>query len=477
MGLKIGIIGAGPGGYVAALRAAQLGADVTLVDRDHVGGTCLNWGCVPTKVMRHAADTLEKVARFGALGIRMEGRPEFRMSDLMARKDHVVRDQGQAVLNLLRQRKVRYVRGTAVLRGPDRILVESPGEGDMEVAADRVILAPGASPLGISSCPFDGKRVISSNEALGLREVPRSLLIVGGGAIGCEFAFIFSALGARVTLVEALSRVLCVPAVEADCAKVLEREMKKRRIQVLLERTVSRIDEQAEMCRVSLAPASMAGEAVPKGQGEETVTVEKVLVCIGRKPESGGLGLEQAGLRTDERGWLDADERMETRVPGVYAIGDILGPRRPMLAHVASAEGTVAAENALGGDRRMGYRAVPSVVFTMPEVACVGLTEAQALVQGCRVKAERVLFRTVAKAHILDEIAGEAKIVCDAGTGNILGVHIIGPHAGDLIGEGVLAVRTGCTATELAETIHAHPTLCEIYPEAAWKLLGRSVHG
>jgi len=474
---RIAVIGAGPGGYVAALRAAQLGADVTLVDRDNVGGTCLNWGCVPTKVMKHTAETLDKTARFGALGIRIEGRAEVCMADLMARKERVVRDQAQGVLNLLRHRKVRYLRGTAILRGPNLVSVETPGQCPVELEADRLILAPGAAPMGIPSCPFDGERVISSKEALDLRRVPESLLIVGAGVIGCEFAFIFSALGARVILVEGLSSVLCLPSVDADSAKVLHREMKKRRIQVLLNRTVTGIDGEADACRVFIAPSPMSGEAAPKGAKEEPLSVEKVLVCIGRKPESDGLGLECVGLKTDGRGWLKVDERMATGVPGIHAAGDILGPSRPMLAHVASAEATLAAENAMGGNRRMDYRVVPNAIFTMPEVAGVGLTEAQAVEQGYPVRVETVLFRTVAKSHILDEIAGEGKIVCDAGTGKILGVHLIGPNATDLIGEGALAVQLGCTVSELAETIHAHPTLSEIYAETAFKALGRSVHG
>jgi len=475
MRLKIAIVGAGPGGYVAALRAAQLGADVTLVERENVGGTCLNWGCVPTKVMRHTAETLERTARLGSLGIRIEGPAAVSMPELLVRKERVVRDQAQGILSLLRRSGVRYLKGRAVLRGPDRVSVAFPGEGEQEVAVERLILAPGASSLGIPSCPFDGKRVISSREALDLREVPSSLLIVGAGVIGCEFAFIFSALGARVILVEALSRLLCLPSVDEDCAKVLHREMKKRRIRVLLERTVSGIDEDEDMCRVSVAPSPMARERAVGT--EETMTVQKVLVCIGRKPASEGLGLEHAGLKTDERGWLTADDRMATGVPGVYAIGDILGPSRPMLAHVASAEAAVAAENAMGANRAMSYRAVPGAIFTSPEIANVGLTEAEAVEQGYSVAVEKVLFRNLAKAHIVDEIAGEAKIVSDATDGRILGVHLIGPNAADLIGEGALAVQTGCRVSDFGETIHAHPTLSEIYPETAWKLLGRSMHG
>jgi len=389
----------------------------------------------------------------------------------------VIQDQARGIHNLLRSNKVQYVAGSASLEGADRVRVTPPEGGVHEVPADRIILAPGSAPTPLASLPFDGESVISSNDALELQEIPETLLIVGAGVIGCEFAFIFSALGTRVILAEALPRVLCLPSVEADCSKVLQREMKKRKIQVMLNRTVSTIDRQGKRCVVSVGPAVLPEENGAGGERTETVTVDKVLVCIGRRAEPDDLSVEKAGVKTDGHGWIRVDAGMATDAPGVYAIGDILGPSKPMLAHVASAEAAVAAENAMGGDRRMDYAVVPNAIFTTPEIACVGLTEALAVEQGYVVKAAKVLFRSIAKAHILDEIAGEAKIVCDASDGRILGVHMIGPHATDLIGEGALAVRMGCTLSDLADTIHAHPTLGEIYPEVAYKALGRSLHG
>jgi len=474
---KITIIGAGPGGYVAAIRAAQLGAEVTLIEHDNVGGTCLNRGCVPSKVMKTSAEILEKFHRAQEFGINVTEKVYPDMQRLMARKEKVIRDHIKGILKLLKHHKVSYLKGYAYIEGANLIKVKLPDNSMHEVPWDRLILAVGSEPLNITSFPFDGKKIISSNEALCLSEIPESLAIVGGGVIGCEFAFIFAALGSQVIVVEALSRLLPLPSVDENCSKVLQREMKKRKIKFIVNQTVERVEDKEGKCHVTIGPSPFDTIQKERGLKPQKVEVEKVLVCIGRKPNTANFGLEKLGVKIDENGWIIADERMETSVPGVYAIGDVLGPAKIMLAHVASKEGLIAAENAMGKNRTMDYNIVPGAIFTMPEVANVGLTEAQAKKQGHNVRADTVLFRNVAKAQVMGEIAGEVKIVSDTETGRILGVHMIGPHATDLIGEGTLAIQMGCTVKELAETIHAHPTLAEIMLEASYKALSKALHG
>jgi len=474
---KIVIIGAGPGGYVAAIRAAQLGAEVTLIEHDNVGGTCLNWGCVPSKVMRTSAEILEKFHRAQEFGINITEKVYPDMQRLMARKEKVVGDHIKGIFKLLKHHKVNYLKGYAYIEEVNSIRVKLQDNTIHEVPWDRLMLAVGSEPLNITSFPFDGKRIISSNEALCLSEIPESLMIVGGGVIGCEFAFIFAALGSLVIVVEALSRLLPLPSVDENCSKVLQREMKKRKIKFIVNQTVERVEYKEGKCHVTIGPSPFDTTQKEQGLTPQKVEVEKVLVCIGRKPNTTNFGLEKLGVKTDENGWIITDERMETSIPGVYAIGDVLGPTKIMLAHVASKEGLIAAENAMGRNRAMDYNIVPGAIFTMPEVANVGLTEAQAKKQGHNVRADTVLFRNVAKAQVIGEIAGEAKIISDNENGRILGVHIIGPHATDLIGEGTLAIQMGCTVKELAETIHAHPTLAEIMLETSYKAVGKALHG
>jgi len=476
MSTKITIIGAGPGGYVAAVRAAQLGAEVTVIERDNVGGTCLNWGCIPSKIMITTTEILEKFHRAKEFGIAFEGKAAPDMHALMARKEKIIQSQSKGILGLFGHHHIRYLKGDGYLKGPGLAAVRQE-DGETDVPWDRLILALGTQPFNIPAFPFDGNRILSSNHALGLREIPESALIVGGGVIGCEFAFILSALGSKVTVVEALSRVLPLPSVDEDCSKVLQREMKKRKIKLIVDRTVEKVEDNNGKLRVTIGPSPFLESPSEKDKKPQTAEVDKMLVCIGRQPLTADIGLEKIGLAPNERGWIEANEKMETKVPGVYAIGDVLGPPKIMLAHVASAEGLVAAENAVAGSRTMNYDVVPGAIFTTPEVANVGLTEAQAKEKGYNARGDSVLFRMLGKAQVIGEIAGQAKIVSDAESGKVLGVHIVGPHATDLIAEGTLAVQAGCTVKDLAETIHAHPTLAEIMLETSFKALDRSLHG
>jgi dihydrolipoamide dehydrogenase len=318
---------------------------------------------------------------------------------------------------------------------------------------------------------------LSSNDVFLLQSVPESILILGGGVIGCEFAFILSALGSRVTIVEAMDRMIPLPCVDEDCSRVIHREMKKRKIRFLLERTIQEVSSSGARLRLTIGPSPFIRNLKEKGMESQILEMDKMLVCVGRQPASENTGLEKLGIRTDDRGWIMANEYLETSATHVYAVGDVLGPGRPMLAHMASTEGVTAVENALGGRRAMHYGIVPGVIFTMPEVAHVGLTELQAKKQGYHVRADTVLLRTVGKAQITGEIAGHAKIVSNAETGKILGVHLVGAHASELIAEGTLALQLGGTVKDLADTIHAHPTLAESMLEVSLKAMGRPLHG
>jgi len=478
LSVKIVVLGAGPGGYVAAVRAAQLGAEVTLIEADSVGGTCLNRGCIPSKVMITTAELLGKIRKADAFGITVDGDVRVNMPRLLERKEKVVQDQCRGVLNLLKHHRIRVLSGTGYVkeRGVVRVRLNEGGEED--VAWDRLILATGTRPLSLPGLPFDGEKIISSDHALELREVPESILIVGGGVIGCEFAFLFSSLGARVVVVEALSRILPLPSVDEDCSKVLQREMKKRKIVFMVNRSVEAVSDQGGKLRVEIGPSPFLESPTERDRKPLSELVDKVLVCVGRSPNTTDLGdLEALGIRREGRGWIEVDARMEAGGSGVYAIGDVLGPSKVMLAHVASMEGRVAAENAMGALRKMDYSAVPGAIFTTPEVADVGLTEAQARERGVEARSDTVLFRVLGKAHAIGEIAGQAKIVSEKGSGRVLGVHLVGPHATELLGEATLAVKTGCTTAELSETIHAHPTLSEIMLETSLKALDQSLHG
>jgi dihydrolipoamide dehydrogenase len=473
---RIAIVGAGPGGYVAALRAAQLGAEVCLIEKEEVGGTCLNWGCIPSKVMKATADLLTHLRQSDQFGIQVPASATVDMVRLLERKTKIVTSQIKGIETLLERAHVDLIKGTATLAGMGQIMVTAPDGDRRTVEWDRLVVATGSRTMGIPGIPFDGDRILASDDVFKLDTVPASLVIVGGGAIGCEFACMLAALGAEVTLVEALDRLLPMPSVDEDCSKILAREMKKQNIRVLLNQTVESINRDGGGLSVSVGSCS-PGVADARAQKSATVACEKMLVCIGRQADIADLGLETLGLDCDDGGWLTAGDRMETGVPGVYAVGDILGPAKVMLAHVASAEGIVAAENAMDGHRVMRYDAIPNAVFTVPEVANVGLTQAQAGQEGIPARADSVLFRVIGKAQAIGELAGQAKIVSHSDSGKVLGVHIIGPHATDLIAEGTLAVATGRSVQELASTIHAHPTLSEVVVETALKAADRGLHG
>ncbi len=483
MALKIIVIGGGPGGYVAALRAAALGGSVTLVEQENLGGTCLNWGCIPSKIMKNSADIFQKFQKAAQFGITLQGSVMPDMTSLMDKKNKILDTQRKGIGSLMQANGISVEKGRARIHSPGKVGV-ALNNGDSKTLEpkifeyDRLIIAVGTAPLNVPDFPFDHQFILSSNDILELEEIPKSMVIVGGGVIGCEFACIFSALGTEVTIVEAMSRLLPLPSVDEDISKLLLKEMKKRKIKVICDAIVKSSEVKAEAgVSIQLEPSPFTDNPAPKKLKATRIESEKMAVCIGRSALSSDLGLETIGLDVTPQGWIDADEHMETRVKGVYAIGDILGPQKVMLAHVASHEGMVAGANALGQTSCMDYDVIPGAIFTMPEIGTIGLSETQAKQNGLEVEAFSINFRTLGKAQAIDELAGMAKMIVERDSHRIVGVHIIGAHATDLIAEAGLAVQNGLTAEDMAHTIHAHPTLAEIMGELALKASGTPIHG
>jgi dihydrolipoamide dehydrogenase len=458
---RIVVIGAGPGGYVAAIRAAQLGAQVSLIEEREVGGTCLNKGCIPSKALIYNAEVLGLLRRAEEFGVRVTHEAAFDVTRMLERKQRIVQTQVRGIHSLLKSWGVSLIKGRGRLVGPRAVEVADAGGTLKRLETDRIILATGSKPIKPPLFPFDGERVITSEEALEPRVLPKSLLIVGAGIEGCEFGFLYRALGASVTMVEMKDRPLATE--DEEVSALIAREMKKRGIDLHLGLRVEKV--AAEPARV-----------VATLSDGRTVEAERLLVSIGRTMNTDGLGLDEAGVALGKRREIIVNEQMETKAPGIYAIGDSVG--RIMLAHVASAEGKIAAANAVAeqGDRSMNYEVVPAGIFTQPEIGTVGLKEWEAAERGLKVRVGRYPFRALGRAHAMDEIAGFVKVIADSETGRILGAHIVGPHASDLIHEAAIAMRLGGKASDLAEMIHAHPTLPEAIMEAAEDVQGTAIH-
>ena len=457
--MKLAILGAGPGGYVAAIKAARLGAHVTVIEESEVGGTCLNKGCIPTKALVASSEILNKARKLEEFGIELEGKIFPNFSKIIERKNKIINTQIKGIRGLFKSWGITLREGRGVLLSPDEIEVRS-GDGSKEkIKSDRIIIATGSRPSQIPAFPFDGKRIISSDEALDLTDIPKSLLIVGAGVIGCEFACIYKELGSDVTIVEMLPNAVATEDIEIS--ELLERELKKKKIKLYTNVKAEKVDIKDDGVHALL----------PDGK---KVIAEKALVSIGRAFNSDGIGLEEIGINKGRRGEIIVNENMETNVRGIYAVGDVIGGL--MLAHVASREGITAAKNVMGGDDKIDYSVVPAAIFTSPEIASVGLREHQAAERGIKVRTGHFQFRALAKAHVMGEITGIIKIVSDEISDRILGVHIIGPHASDIIHEAALAIRSGLKVKDIAETIHAHPTLSEGLMEAAEDVRGEAIH-
>ncbi|MBU1194715.1 MAG: dihydrolipoyl dehydrogenase [Proteobacteria bacterium] len=477
MSIKILIIGGGPAGYVCALHAADHGADVTLIEKQNLGGTCLNRGCIPSKIMKDAADTCVKISRADQYGINLEIKTSMDMNVLNHRKHTIIAQQQQGIASLLHAKGIHIINGTAVVKSLGSVQVVLENGDTQDCAYDRLILATGTRPLSAGDFLFDHKHILSSDDVLSLEKIPESIVIVGGGVIGCEFACILSALGSDVTVIEAMSRLLPLPSIDPECSKLLLREMKKQKIKVYCDTLVRSIEKNEAGVRVHTQASSISDNASSQKNKNPVIDAQKIAFCIGRKPDFEDLGLENIGLSLSEKGWMNVNEKMETCIKNVYAIGDILGPEKYMLAHVAYREGMIAAQNATGRAAQMSYRVIPNTVFTIPEIACVGLTLAQAQKENLSVQSYSVNFRNLGKAHITGEIAGFAKIVIDASSHKVLGVQIMGAHASELISGAALAVQNDLSVKDVAQTLFAHPTMSEILGEVSLKATGRAIHG
>ena len=456
----VAILGGGPGGYVAALTAARRGARVVLIEKERIGGTCLNIGCIPTKALATSVELLVHARQAGALGVDIP-QATMNLPALMASKQAAVDQLVGGVEQLLKARRVLLVRGTACLSSPDTLTVEGDNV-TVHVTSNRIILAPGSVT---AEPPIEGRSlpgVMTSTEALDIEAVPPRLVVIGGGVIGLELACIYEALGSRVTVIEMTAAVL-PGATDEPIAKRLQIILKRRGMTIHTSATVNRIERKADVLTVHAMSSS--GELVAEG--------ERVLVATGRWPNTSGMDFEAAGLRFSGRA-IAVDDHLATSLKGIWAIGDAVGGW--MLAHKAMVEGRIAAENVTGGERKVDHRSVPNVIFTRPEVASVGLTELQARAQVGDIKVTQFPFSANARAQILGEPDGMVRLVCEAANGRILGVHILGPRATDIIAEGALAVQLGATADDLAWTTHGHPTLPEAVLEAALGFRDATIH-
>lgn len=457
----VAILGGGPGGYVAGIRAGQLGLKAAVIERDKVGGTCLHVGCVPTKALLETADIIRMTRRSGEFGVRV-AESTLDLKAAMDRKDRVVKKGFMGTEFLLRKNKVTTVKGRGVLLAADRIGVVEPGGAEREVQADAVVLATGSRVGSLPTVAVDGRVVISSDDILNLDRVPDSILVIGAGAVGVEFASIYHDFGSQVTLIEKMPKL--VPLEDAEVGDALQRAFTRRGITVHVGASIRSVRVEGE---------GAWSEFEADGQVHR-IRTERVLMAAGRRPVTDGLGLEALGVRMD-RGFVVVDEYQRTSVPHLYAIGDIVPS--PALAHVASHEGIVAVEHIAGKEPHpVNYAAIPNCTYCHPEIGSVGMTEAQARAAGRQVRVGKFPFTASTKAGILGEGEGFVKAVADAATGEILGVHVIGARATEQIIESVVARHFEATAIELAEVVHPHPTLSEATMEAMFGTEGRSIH-
>ncbi len=454
------VIGTGPGGYVAAIRAAQLGLNVAVVEKDPAfGGTCLHRGCIPTKAWLHTASLIDEIRHAKTFGVKA-GAASFDGAGARTFRQGVIDKNAKGIAYLFKKNKIKTYQGFGRLKAAGEVEVTAP-DGSTVLEGRFVLIATGSTPRAFASMPVDQKKVFDSDGILALEKVPKSLVVLGAGAVGVEFASIFKSLGSEVTLVEKLDRLL--PVEDADVSKELARAFKKRGIKLVLGVGVERVEPSKKGATVTL-----------EGDGE-AIEAEKVLVAIGRAPVIQDIGLEAAGVELRD-GVIAVDAWMRTSVPSIYAIGDVV--RAPWLAHKASAEGVLAAEHMAGaeGVEPLDYDRVPSCTYCDPEVASVGLTEVEAKARGFTVEAGKFPFTALAKAAILGKTEGFVKIVRETEYDQVLGVHIVGAHATDLIAEACVALRIEATAEEIFRTMHAHPTLSEAMAEAALAASGRAVH-
>ncbi|MGB6606375.1 MAG: dihydrolipoyl dehydrogenase [Atribacterota bacterium] len=458
--IDVVIIGGGPGGYVSAIKAAHLGLKAVLIEKDKLGGVCLNWGCIPTKALVSTAELLNHLQRAGEFGIQVKDY-SIDFPAIMKRKDLITQRLSSGVGQLMKANQVRVARGEGKIVEPGKVEVtNTAGEKEL-IKTKNIIIATGSKVMRLPIPGIDSEGVITSDEALSLSELPSRMLIIGGGVVGIEFAGIFKALGVEVTVVEMLPRILL--PIDEEIAFRLTQLLKRKGIEILTDSKVKEIKKNHQNLEVLISTSD----------GEKKLETEKVLLAAGRIPELGNIDVQRLGIELDGKA-IKVDEKMRTNIPGIYAVGDVVG--RIMLAHVASREGIVAVENISGKETLMDYKVVPNCVFSMPEVASVGLTEEEARKENNNIKVSKFPFMANGKALGMGETEGMVKIIADADTSELLGFHILGVHASDLIAEGTLAMSMEATAFEIINTIHAHPTLAEAIAEAAEGIVGKPIH-
>ncbi|HSU66253.1 MAG TPA: dihydrolipoyl dehydrogenase [Tepidisphaeraceae bacterium] len=455
------VIGAGPGGYVAAIRAAQLGMRVACIDRQFLGGTCLNVGCIPSKALLDSTERLfEARTKLAHHGIKIEG-ISVDLATMLGRKDQVVKQLTGGVGMLFKKNKVDSFLASGRIVSPDTVEVKS-AEGTQQLKTKRILIATGSAPVELPGLPFDGKYVIGSTEALALPEIPKKLLVVGGGYIGLEMGSVWNRLGSEVVVLEFTSGIL--PLMDNELAGMLQRMLEKQGMKFQFGSGATGAKVVDGKVRVSWKSGDQTGEEI----------ADKVLVATGRKPVTDGLGVKEVGVALDPKGFVKIDEHFATNVPGIWAIGDVIGGL--MLAHKAEEEGIAAAELMAGRAGHVNYHTIPGVVYTHPELAQVGFTEADAKREGREVRVGKFPFAANGRAKSIDETEGVVKIVGDAKTDRLLGVQILGAHASDMIAECVMAMEMAASVEDIARTNHAHPTLPEAVKEAAMAVEKRAIH-
>ena len=460
------VIGTGPGGYVCAIRAAQLGLKTAVVEKRKThGGTCLNIGCIPSKALLHASELYEEAGHsFGKMGIGV-GKPKLDLAAMLAFKDAGVDGNVKGVEFLLKKNKIDAFHGSARIAAPGKVEVTNP-EGKVEtIETKAIVIATGSDVAPLRGVAIDEKRIVSSEGALTLEKVPEHLLVVGAGVIGLELGSVWRRLGAKVTVVEFLDRIL--PGMDGEVAKQFQRILQRQGMAFKLSSKVDAIENSGKKLKVTVEPA--AGEAAA-----ETIEADVVLVAIGRVPYTQGLGLEEAGVAKDERGRVKVDAHYATNVPGIYAIGDVIAG--PMLAHKAEDEGMAVAEILAGKAGHVNYDAIPNVVYTFPEVASVGKSEEELKAAGIAYSVGKFPFTANGRAKVNMTTDGFVKILADAKTDRVLGVHILGPDAGNMISEATIAMEFGASSEDVARTCHPHPTLSEAVKEAALAVEKRAIH-
>ena len=455
----IAILGAGPGGYVAAIRAAQLGAKVTVIENRSLGGVCLNWGCIPSKALLSVVELGEKLKKAHELGLQLSEPPAYLPSQMVERKNRVVGGLVKGIATLLKQWGVSHVRGTGRLVNDQTMRVSLADGSETSIQADAIVIATGSSSPALPMFPVDGHDIMTSQEALEIPRVPDRLLIVGGGVEGCEFASLYAGLGSHVTVVEMMSRLL--PLEDEEISAFIERELKKRHVRIMVGNSVKSVEKTDVGISTELADG-------------ERLACDAILVSVGRRCNAMGIGLEGVGVKLGAKGEIEVNDRLETNVPGVYAVGDVVG--KAMLAHVASAQGKIAVDNIMGNVKTMNYDVVPAGIFTLPEIGRVGLTEGQIRERGIAPQIGRFRYGALGKAHAVGDTVGLVKILADPQTDRVLGAHLVGAHAADLIHEAALAMQFNAKARDVADMIHAHPTHAEALMESFEDVEGMAIH-